>query len=120
MVFNPTVSEESILQTCARIARKGEMYHVNSYRYGENNKRKTCFKLKKQGKLKQGPSCGKLLTFYRPEDLPIIEAAEKRFQKQMKKVHAQNVTWHLEQAESRPELRDYHIKEAEKERLLSQ
>lgn len=124
-MFNPPVSKASVLSTCARIAKCGEMYHVNIYRYGEQNKRKTCFELKAEGKLMQGESVNKCFTFYRPEDVEVIRTAEARHQQRMKKIHAKNADWHIGQAQkhspdNEKSLYHYHMKEAEKERQLAQ
>lgn len=75
--------------------------------------------LKSQGKLAQGESINKLFTFYRPEDIEILNAAAERHAKEMKKIYASNVIWHRSQAEKNPCLRDYHLEEAEKNMELS-
>lgn len=115
---------EGILATCERIARRGEYFEVHRYRYRDESLRRKCLRLKKAGKLRQANTENPIWAFYRPEDVPVIEAAQQRHAEAMKKVHAQNVGWHLEQAEKNkikyPDLAAHHLKQAEEERRLSQ
>lgn len=121
--FNPQVSDESVLQTCAKLAKRGGPYHVNRYRYGEENKRKTCFKLKAEGKLKQGPTKGKLLTFFRPEDVGVIEAANKKHHDVMRKIFRKNcrtmIDWARKEQQKTGVISRYYIDEFWKNKRLS-
>ena len=110
---------DEILATCTRIAKRGEIYQVHRFSDRGAKHRKACAKLKSEGRLVSAGRENPWLYFYRPEDLAVIEAAQARHREAMKQIHAKNVGWHLAQAEKCPILREYHMKEAEKERALA-
>lgn len=122
-MFNPPVTEDSVLQTCARIAKHGQYYHVNIYRYGEENKRKTCFALKKQGKLKQGPIYNKLYSFYRPEDGEIINKKKHELASDMRRIYRKNcrtmIEWGRKEQKETGVISRYYITEFWKNKHLS-
>lgn len=113
------VTKESILKTCERVAKRGDMLAVHRFKYSRSELRKLCAALCNEGKLKRHGVANPMIYYYRPEDVAVIAKAQMRHEEEMKRIHARNVEWHLAQAEKHPELSDYHHKQAEEERRLS-
>ncbi len=111
--------KQSILDVCGKLAKRGEYYQVHKFRYRDEAKRRLCWQLKNDGELIQCATLNPYYFYCRPADVEVINAALAKQAQVLKGIHAKNVGWHLSQAEKSPGLRDYHLKEAVKERELS-
>lgn len=105
------MDKQKIISVCSAIASKGELFCVHRYRWSENKKRKNCFELKKQGKLKQAETHGKILRFYRPEDEERIEKSRKKHTQEMRNIFRENCRTMIRWARKDPKLTDYYIRE---------
>lgn len=117
------MNKEEILNTCKQIARRGEVFHVNKFRWAEDKKRKNCFQLKKRGLLKQLPNENKMLRFYRPEDEGKLNSARKKQDEKMRSIYRKNCRTMIELARKSSKddngLVGYYLKEFWKYKDLS-